>query len=204
MPDETTPDEGQLSPSEPSGENAAAPEGAGDDLRKKLDTLEKEKRETYERLLRTAADFDNFRKRARKDTEEARFKSREEVLREMLPVMDNLERALTAAGDAGGPVVEGIRLVLRQFQTALERFEVKPFVSIGETFDPTRHEAIAQVESTDRAPGTVATEMQRGYLMGERLLRAAMVAVAKAPPAPPSDEAGEAGGGAGGEESAGP
>lgn len=179
MPDETT---------DPRGDEGLVAPDPTEDLRARIETLEKEKQDTYERLLRTAADLDNFRKRSRKDVEDARFKAREEVLREILPVMDNLERALQAAGDTGGPVVEGIRLVLRQFQSALERFDVRPFVAVGEAFDPARHEAISQIEAPDRAPGTVAAEMQRGYTMGDRLLRPALVAVAKAPPAPAAEE----------------
>ena len=79
-------------------------------------------------------------------------------------------------------VVDGVKLVLRQFQTALERFDVQPFDAVGQPFDPTRHEAISQVETTD-APARVrsAAEMQRGYTIGARLLRPALVAVAKAP-----------------------
>ena len=174
MPDETTPDEGVLAP------DTSGPD-ARDERDERIKALEKEQKDTYERLLRTAADLDNFRKRARKDAEEARLKSREEVLREILPVIDNLERALVAAGDATGPIVDGVRIVLRQFQSALDRFDIKPFVAVGQPFDPTKHEAISQVASTEHPPGTVAVEMQRGYMIGERLLRPALVAVAKPP-----------------------
>jgi molecular chaperone GrpE len=147
--------------------------------------LEKEKKELHERLLRTAADFDNFRKRSRKDIEEARTKGKEDVLKEMLPVIDNLERALGAAEtQQGGGIVEGVKLVLRQFVAALERFEVKPVTALGEAFDPARHEAIAQIPTADQPAGTVVSELQKGYTLGARLLRAAMVAVARAPEAP--------------------
>jgi molecular chaperone GrpE len=160
-------------------------------LKQKLAVVENEKKETYERLLRSAADFDNFRKRQRKDLDEARLKAKEDVLKEMLPVIDNLERALAASQDASatsGTVVDGVKLVLRQFTSALDRFEVKPFSALGEPFDPARHEAISQVETTAHPPGTVASEMQRGYTIGPRLLRPALVAVAKAPAAPPAEE----------------
>ena len=179
--------ENEIPPAPPEGEDvpievAEVPEApAGDD---RLAALEKEKQDTYERLLRTAADFDNFRKRARKDTEDARLKAREEVLKEILPGIDNLERAIAAGGSSPEGVLEGVRLVLRQFQSALERVEVKSFESVGQTFDPTRHEAIAQVETRDQPPGSVVTEMQRGYTIGSRLLRPALVTVAKPPPAP--------------------
>jgi molecular chaperone GrpE len=99
-------------------------------------------------------------------------------------VVDNLERALQAADTAGAPqggIADGVKLVLRQFTSALERFDVKSFAAVGQPFDPARHEAIAQVESADQPAGTVVNEMQRGYLVGTRLLRPAMVAVARAP-----------------------
>jgi molecular chaperone GrpE len=166
---------------------AGAVERAPLDLaEEKIAALEKEKKETHERLLRTAADFDNFRKRSRKEAEDARQKGMELVLRDMLPVVDNLERALASMPPDGGPVVEGVRLVLRQLLGALERLEVKSFVSVGEPFDPARHEAIQHVETAERPPGTVHVEMQKGYLMGARLLRPAMVGVAKAPAGTPA------------------
>ena len=174
MADDTptsTPDEGQLEVVVDETEK----------LRQQVDNLEKEKKETYERLLRTAADLDNFRKRARKDADDARMKAKEEALAAVLPGLDNLERAL-AAGAGAGPdaLLEGVKLVLRQFHTALERLEVKPFESVGQPFDPSRHEAIAQVETDAQPPGTVVTEMQRGYTIGNKLLRPALVTVAKA------------------------
>jgi molecular chaperone GrpE len=177
------------SPSEPS------PPSPTKELEDKLLAADKDKKDLHERLLRTAADFDNFRKRSRKDVDDARHKAREEVLREILPVIDNLERALQAAGQGpatGGQagIAEGVKLVLRQAASSLERFEVKAFPSVGEAFDPARHEAIAQVETSDHPAGTVVTEMQKGYLLGARLLRAALVAVARPPQpaaAPPAE-----------------
>ncbi|HKA87236.1 MAG TPA: nucleotide exchange factor GrpE [Haliangiales bacterium] len=165
---------------------------AADD-REKLAALEKEKQDLYDRLLRTAADFDNYKKRVRREMEEARLKAKEEVLREILPGLDNLERAIAAAAGVEGAagVVEGVKLVLRQFHSALERFDVRSFSTVGEAFDPARHEAIAQVETDEHPPGSVASEMQRGYTIGPRLLRAALVAVAKAPPGPEPPEPSE-------------
>jgi molecular chaperone GrpE len=171
-----------------SGDSAPAEVSATD----RIAALEQEKKELNERFLRTAADFDNFRKRSRKDLEEARSKGKEEVLKDILPVMDNLERALSAAeGQQGAGIIEGVKLVLRQFVSSLERFDVKPVSSIGEAFDPSRHEAITQIPTATQPPGTVVSELQKGYTLGARLLRAAMVAVARAPEpgnAPPGDE----------------
>lgn len=162
----------------------------------RIAALEREKKELYDRLLRTAADFDNFRKRSRKDLEDARHATREEVLKEMLQVVDNLERALAATQQPGAGaegIVEGVKLVLRQFQAVLERFGVKAFESVGQPFDPARHDAISQIETTEHPPGTVAGEMVKGYMMGGRLLRPALVAVAKAPAAPAPPPAQDAG-----------
>jgi molecular chaperone GrpE len=172
-------------PDEPNEAPAAASEAAEvAKLKERLAAVEKEKTDNYERLLRAAADLDNFRKRSRKEQEDARLKAREDLLKETLPGIDNLERALAAA-KGSDPIVDGVRMVLKQFHTALERFDVKAFEAVGQPFDPTRHEAIAQVESADHPPGTVVTELQRGYTNGPRLLRPAMVTVAKAPAAPP-------------------
>jgi molecular chaperone GrpE len=172
-------------------EAPAAPAGPEE----KLAALEKEKQELYERLLRTAADFDNYKKRVRREMDEARAKAKEEVLRDILPGLDNLERAIAAAAgvDGAAGVVDGVKLVLRQFHSALERFDVRTFTAVGEAFDPARHEAISQVVTTEYPPGSVAAEMQRGYTIGARLLRPALVAVAKAPEPPESPPEPQAG-----------
>jgi molecular chaperone GrpE len=154
-----------------------------DKLREQIAALEKDKKDTYDRLLRTAADLDNFRKRSRKEADDARQKGKEEALTAILPGIDNLERAVAAAVAGSGveALLEGVRLVLRAFQSGLERVDVRAFESVGQPFDPTRHEAIAQVETAAQPPGTIVTEMQRGYQMGQRLLRPALVTVARAP-----------------------
>ena len=184
MPEETTPPDPTDIPVEVDEQaNTTATETSGVAPEDRVAALEKEKKETYERLLRTAADLDNDRQRARKDVEDARFKGKEEALRDILPVIDNLERAVAAATDttSAQAVIDGVKLVLRQATSALERSDVKPFTSVGEPFDPQRHEAISQIETADHPPGSVAVEMQKGYMLGSRLLRPALVGVAKAP-----------------------
>lgn len=149
--------------------------------------------ESHDKYLRSVAELDNVRKRARKDQEEARVDAQSRVLREMLPVIDNLERAVAHAaqtGDGAGGVLEGIRLVLRQFAQAFERCNVHPVEAKGQPFDPNQHEAVSQVVTADAPPGSVVEVMQTGYRIGERLLRPALVVVAKAPPAPESEPAG--------------
>ncbi len=154
------------------------------ELQQKLSAAEKEKKDNWDRYLRAAADLENTRKRQKREIEDARFETKNKVLKEMLPVVDNLERAIEHAGGgaadkAPNPIVEGVQLVLRQFTTAFERLDVTPVEAMGQPFDPNLHEAISQQES-DQPPGTVIQVLQRGYRAGDRLLRPALVVVAKA------------------------
>jgi len=134
-----------------------------------------------EQWVRTAADFDNFRKRARRDVEDARRSGREDLLKELLPVFDNLERAIQSAQRATEvkPVADGLQMVIRQFVDVVGRIGITKVGTVGKMFDPSIHEAIQQVETDDHPPGTVVSEVQPGYMQGERLVRAAMVIVAK-------------------------
>lgn len=150
-----------------------------------------------EQWMRSAADFDNFRKRSRRELEDTRKAGREELLKDLLPVFDNLERAMTSAERATDikPVSDGLKMVLRQFIDTIGRSGITKVPTIGQQFDPGLHEAIQQVESDEHPPGTVVSEVQPGYLQGERLVRAAMVVVAKprsspggSPPEPPKGE----------------
>ncbi|HEX2659237.1 MAG TPA: nucleotide exchange factor GrpE [Polyangia bacterium] len=156
--------------------------------------LTAERDEMKDRMLRIAAEFENWKRRARKEQDDGEAKVRESVLRDMLDVIDNLERAVGAFGESGTPapgqpapdaaaVLKGVALVLRVFQSKLERHNVKPFVSKGEAFDPRLHEAISRVPTADVPAGSVAVELQRGYRIGDKLLRPAMVSVAVAPAA---------------------
>jgi molecular chaperone GrpE len=138
--------------------------------------------------MRTAADFDNFRKRSRRELEDARKGGREELLKELLPVFDNLERAIHSSRQATDvkAVVDGVSMILKQFTDTLGRVGISKVATTGTTFDPQIHEAIQQVETSDHPPGTVVAEVQPGYLSGERLVRAAMVVVAKPKAAEPN------------------
>jgi molecular chaperone GrpE len=162
----------------------AAPDASAE-LEAKIAGLEKEKKDNWDRYLRAAADLENLRKRQKREVDDAKLESKGRVLKEMLPVVDNLERAIEHATASAGtnPIVEGVQLVLRQFLTAFERLEVTPVEAQGQPFDPNLHEAISQQES-DQAPGTVVQVLQRGYKSGDRLLRPALVVVAKAKAAP--------------------
>jgi molecular chaperone GrpE len=159
----------------------------------RIAALEAEKAELRERMLRIAADADNWKKRARKEHADAEARIREAVLRDFLEVVDNLERAAASFGSGtegdAKSVRDGVDLVLRQFRSKLERYQVKAIEAIGQPFDPRCHEAISQLPSTEVQPGSIVQEFQRGYVIGEKLLRPALVVVATAPP--PSAPAGE-------------
>lgn len=148
-----------------------------------LEAAQAEVARVRDQLLRTAADFDNFRKRSRRELVDAERRSREELLRDLLPVFDNLERASGHAETATDvrSLADGVNMVLRQFLDTLSKLGVERVQTQGVPFDPTQHEAIQHVETTEQPPGTVVHEVQAGYRAGDRLVRPAMVVVAKAP-----------------------
>jgi len=165
--------------------DGTAPQLPPETADERVASLTAERDELKDRMLRIAADFENYKKRSRKEQTDAVAQAREAVLRDLLEVADNLERATTqVAGNGsvdGAAVLKGVNLVLRQFQQKLERYDVKPFESAGQTFDPRVHEAISRVESAKVPAGNVAVELQKGYKIGERLLRPAMVSVSTGP-----------------------
>ncbi|MBI4412982.1 MAG: nucleotide exchange factor GrpE, partial [candidate division NC10 bacterium] len=146
------------------------------------DPREQEIARLNDRLLRVVAEFDNYKKRMARDRAELTRTANEELLLEFLPVLDNLERALAAARRTNSTeaLAEGVDLVLRLFQAVLERSGVKPIDSVGQPFDPNVHQAVAAVESADGADQTVVEEVQRGYWLHTKVLRPAMVKVARA------------------------
>lgn len=149
----------------------------------KLAEVQAESGRVRDQLLRTAADFDNFRKRSRREAEDAQRRGRETILKDLLPVFDNLERAATHAESAVDvkSVSEGVRIVLKQFLDTLERMGIKRIPTVGTPFDPSVHEAIQQIASTEHPAGVVIAEVQPGYMLGDYLIRAAMVVVSKGP-----------------------
>jgi molecular chaperone GrpE len=178
-------------------ETKPAPDAQPPSAEEKLALLEAEKAEIKDRMLRIAAEFENYKKRARKDQADGEARAREAVLRDLLEVTDNLERAKASWNGAkeadANAIRDGVELVLRQFHSKLERYQVKAVEAIGQPFDPRFHEAISQAPTTDVKPGSVLHELQKGYMIGDKLLRPAMVVVAAAPPAPaPAPEAGAA------------
>jgi molecular chaperone GrpE len=159
--------------------DAAASEAKGDPFAEAAEARA-EAAKNREQWVRTAADFDNYRKRARREVEDSKKSGREELLKDFLPVFDNLERALQSAQRATEVkgVVDGLVMIMKQFGDTLGRSGITKVPTKGMHFDPTIHEAIQQVES-DEAPGTVVAEVQAGYMQGERLVRAALVVVAQ-------------------------
>ncbi|BDG03481.1 nucleotide exchange factor GrpE [Anaeromyxobacter oryzae] len=147
---------------------------------KSRETMDRLK-DTHERYLRAAADLENYRKRALKEKEEVQKFGVEKLLKDLLPVVDGLDRALVAAA-SDDPLRKGVELVRASFEQVLSRHGVKAFSAMGEVFDPARHEALLQVPTADEAPGTVVLEHARGFTLNDRLVRPAMVGVAVAPP----------------------
>ena len=150
-------------------------------LRQQLDAKEQEARATYERLLRQAAELENFKKRTIREREESIRFANEALIKDLLPVIDNLERAVAHAqgGGNGKPLLDGVEMVIRGLLDVLNRYGVTRIEAMGQPFDPVKHEAMAQVESEDHEPNTVIQEHHKGYLLHSRLLRPALVSVSK-------------------------
>jgi molecular chaperone GrpE len=154
-----------------------------EELKKKLEEKEKEAKENYDRLLRTAADFENYKKRAAREKEDWTKFANEDLIRAILPFIDNLERAVNHAQKIvdTGVLVEGVQLTLQQLLQALNKFGLSSFDSVGKPFDPAMHEAMLVVETDKHEPNQVIEEFQKGYLLNDRLLRPATVSVSKPP-----------------------
>jgi molecular chaperone GrpE len=169
---------------EPGSDDPATPQSSEmAALREQIAAKDKEVAELKDKYLRALADTDNIRKRMRQQSEDTVRLQRENLLRDLLPITDNLERAVEAArgGGNGKPIVEGVEMVLRSLLDLLRTNGVIPRESVGRPFDPQFHEAVDHVESGEHPPNTVINEFHRGYQVGERVLRPARVAVAKAP-----------------------
>jgi molecular chaperone GrpE len=152
-------------------------------LKGKLEEKEGEIKTLYDKLLRTQAEFENYKKRMAKEKSDLMKYASEEIIKEVIHTVDNLEIAIKHAKESNHPkgVTEGIEIILKQLLKSLERFGVTGFVSIGEKFDPNRHEAVVQIESAEHEPNTIIEESQKGYFLHDRLLRPALVTVTRAP-----------------------
>ena len=173
MPDDATNDQ------ESAGAATEQPEQESQDS--PLDALRKEKDALQDRLLRTAAEFDNYRKRVDRERRDQAESATADALTDLLPIVDDLERALKApAGGDGEGFRKGVELIHQQMLELLRKRGVKPIDAVGADFDPRYHQAVIQESSPDHREGEVMEEFARGYVLGDRLLRPAMVKVAKA------------------------
>ena len=175
--DEAAPD--APPPKSDAGDDAAAPETP-------QDTVEESRREVQDlkdRLQRVAADFSNYQKRMQRRLEDEKREAVRDFLRDLLPVIDNFERALASADEGGDPEAfrQGVRMVHDQLLAALAQHGVEPIDAAGRRFDPEHHEAVAHLPSEEHPSGHVIDEVQRGYRHGDRTLRPSRVAVSRGP-----------------------
>ena len=175
-----TPDAGTPPPEPPMA--APAPDEA-------LAAKTEEAKRLQDRLLRLQAEFENFKKRAAREKAEFVKFANESLLLDLLPVLDNLERALAAARAEAtfATLADGVEMIARLFHSTLEKYGVKPMEAAGQPFDPNLHQAVAQVKSSDGSENHVVDEIQKGYFLEGRVLRAAMVRVSRAGSEEPGD-----------------
>jgi len=166
---------------EESAGQQASPEVAS--LNEQLEATRAERDENYNLALRTQAELENYRKRVNREREEdARYRVLP-LARDLIPVIDNLRRAVQAAETTGNAeeLIRGVEMVLKQFEDSLERHAIKPIPAQGESFDPNRHDALTQVPTAEHKPMTILQEVERGYTLHDRVLRPSKVIVATAP-----------------------
>lgn len=164
------------------GNGEAAPQSeVEDDLAAQLAKVQEEAREIEDKMLRMAAEFENFKKRTRRERETYLKYAEEDILKELLPSVDNLERAIEQGRDTDDitALLEGVEMTFKGIVTALEKFGLKPLDGVGEPFDPNFHEALAMEASSEVPENSILQEFQKGYMYKDRLLRAAKVVVSK-------------------------
>ncbi len=148
----------------------------------RLECAEKETKQNYDNFLRASAELENFKKRSSREMNDLRKYANEALLRELLPIVDNLERAISSSSNdeqAENGVVEGVGMTLKEILKVFKKFSVKPIEAVGNQFDPAFHQAIQQAEADNHPENTVIQEFQKGYMIHERLLRPSMVIVSK-------------------------
>ncbi len=143
----------------------------------------KEAAENHDRLLRVCADFENYKKRAQRQMDDHRKYSNTELIKDLLPIIDNLERAVEAQKQSpegsGACMAEGVEMTLNEIKNVLKKYDVTPVEANGKPFDPNYHEAMMQEDRPDLPENTVVNELQKGYLLHDRLIRPSMVVVSK-------------------------
>ncbi len=172
-------------PSSPAPDKGMEPVDLGPSVEVEIERLEGEVDELRDIHLRKLAEFDNFRKRTERERVEITLRANEELVRDLLPVLDNFERALGHSADAdSGAFREGVEMIAKQLWDTLERQGIKVIDPMGDEFSPEFHEAVHRIEDESLEPGTVASVLNKGYLYNGRLVRPAMVGVVAEPPAP--------------------
>ena len=151
-----------------------------EELEKRMRAAEDQAAEHLDRLMRTQADFQNYKKRAEKNREQMKQRERLETVRNFLPVYDNLGRVLDATDEDAGPVRDGVVMILRQIEQVLQHMGISRVPTEGENFDPRRHEAVEHVPTDEHPEGTITGEFQAGFIINDVLVRPARVRVAKA------------------------
>lgn len=150
------------------------------EMETRLESVEQEAKEAHDRFLRVSAEFENYKKRSAREIDEFRKFANESLIREMLTVVDNLERALNSSNNdnqANSHIAEGVDMTLKEILKVFEKFNVKPIVALGKPFDPNFHQAAMREETNERPENTVLNELEKGYMIHDRLLRPAMVVV---------------------------
>ena len=166
---------------------AEVPSGVEDrlkELESRVEAKEKECREALDQLLRVSADFENYKKRAAREQEEFRKYANQSLLKEMLSAVDHIELAIKAAAGGAGPeanIAAGLNLTLKELMRIFEKFGVTAIAAEGQPFNPEFHEAMLREESESLPANTVARELQKGYMIGKRLLRPSLVVVSSQP-----------------------
>ncbi len=169
-------------------ENAEVPSLADQLLEK-----DEELHALHDKYLRLAAEFDNYKRRVQRDQQDTIRFANEKLFKDLLPTLDNLERALQSGREQGRieGLLEGVDLTYKHFLDTLQKMGIKQVSSVGEVFDPTKHQAVGQVESDTIPENVIVDEYQKGYFVHDRILRPAMVTVAKAKTEPGDEEAQE-------------
>ncbi len=160
------------------------------DLEGKLQEKDKEAKDYYDRYLRLSAEMENFKRRAEKEKSEIYKFANENILKELIPVLDNLERALNHGQETENTqaLLLGVEMTYKAFWTVLEKYGLTRVEALGEEFDPNLHEAVMVQEDAERPPGVVISQMQKGYRLHNRLIRPAMVVVSKKPEINPDED----------------
>ncbi len=153
-----------------------------EEMEARIQALEEEKKETCDNLLRISAEFENYKKRKDRETEDFKKFATEKLIKALLPIIDNLERAIASSQEENTDnksLIEGVDLTLKEILKIFEQFKIQPVEAEGQTFDPAFHQAVLHQETEEHPAGTIINELQKGYLMHDRLIRPAMVVVAK-------------------------